>query len=121
MHQVLVGNIAVGKHDRINLVFGNQLFHILFLEDRDAFRIQASCRFGRITAAGNVRNLGGGECDYVLVGIVAEQDIEVVEVPACGAKNQNSLHGHTSREDRFLLHILSHVDGGGCTANHSYG
>ena len=72
MHQVLVGNIAIGKHHRVNLVFGDQVFQIFLFEDRNALRIQASGQFRRIAAAGNVRNLSGGECDYVVVGIITK-------------------------------------------------
>ena len=41
MHQVLVGNVAVGKHHNINLVFGDQLLQIVLFENRNAFGIQA--------------------------------------------------------------------------------
>ncbi len=72
MHQVLVGNVAVGKHHRVDLVFEDQLFHIFFFEDGNALRIQASGKFRRISAAGNVRNLSGSKCDYLVVGIIAK-------------------------------------------------
>ncbi len=72
MHQGLVGNIAIGKHHRVNLVLGDQAFHIFLFEDRNAFRIQASCQLRRITAAGNIGDLSGSECDYLIVGIIAE-------------------------------------------------
>ena len=72
VHQVLVGNIAIGKHHRVNLVFGDQLFHIFLFEDRNPFRIQASGKFRRITAAGNVGNLSGRECDHLVVEIIAK-------------------------------------------------
>ena len=68
MHQVLVGNVAVGKHHSVNLVFGDQIFQIVLFENRNAFGIQRSGKFRRITATGNVRNLSGSECDYVVVG-----------------------------------------------------
>src|SRR5208282_575204 len=103
MHEVLVGNIAIGKHYRINRVFSDQVFQIFLFEDRNALRIQAAGQFRRITTAGNVGNLSGSERNYLVVGIITKYDVEIVEVPAGGTQNQNSLHGHTSSEDRYLV------------------
>ena len=55
-------------------------------------------KFRRIAAAGNIRDLCGCECDYVVGRIIAEENIEIVEVPACGTKNQDALHGYPPGE-----------------------
>ena len=120
MHEVLVRNIAVGKHDRVDLVFGDQFLQIFFFEDRNALRIQAAGKLRRITAAGNVGNLSGSECDYFVVGIITKLDIKVMEVSACGPKNQNFLHRYTSSEDR-LPSIFARSSCGGCTVRHKQG
>ena len=101
MHKILVGNIAVGKHHGINLVFGDQLFHIFFFEDGNAFGIQPSGEFRRISSAGNVGNLSGSECDNLVVGIIPKDDIKIMKVPACSTKNQDSLHSYPSGGDRL--------------------
>src|ERR1022692_2971150 len=72
MHQVLVGNVAVGKRHRINLVLGDQILQIFLFENRNAFWIQGSCKLRRIAAAGNIWNLYGGECNYLVGGIITK-------------------------------------------------
>src|SRR5208282_4126487 len=103
MHEVLVGNIAVGKDHCVNFVFGDQLFEILLFEDGNTFGIEMSGKFRRITASGDVGNLSGGEGDYVIIRIVAKPNVEIVEVSAGGTKNQNSLHRYTSLKIVYLL------------------
>ena len=72
MHQGLVRNVAVGKHHRANLIFGDQLLHIFFFEDGNAIRIEAAGKFRRIAAPRNIGDLSGRECDHLVVGIIAE-------------------------------------------------
>src|SRR5208283_2290930 len=103
MHEVLVGNVAVGKDHFVNFVFGDQLFEILLFEDGNAFRVEVSGKFRRIAASGYVGNLSGGEGYYVIIRIISEADVEIVEVSAGGTKNQNSLHRYTSLKIVYLL------------------
>src|SRR5208282_501580 len=103
MHEVLVGDIAVGKDHRLNLVFGDQFFEILLFEDGNALGIKMTGKFRRITAAGYVGNLSGGEGYYVIIRIISEPDVEIVEVSAGSTKNQNSLHRYTSLKIVYLL------------------
>ena len=72
MHEVLVGNITVGKCHRVNIVFGDQGFHVFFFQDRNALWIQAPSELGGIAAASDVRNLSCRESDYVVVRIIAK-------------------------------------------------
>src|SRR5271167_2165314 len=102
MHEVLVRNVTVGKHYCVDLVFRDQVLQIFFFEDRYALRIQASGKLRRVTAAGYVGNLSGCECYDVIIGIIAKQNVEIMEIPTCRAKNQNSLHRVASIEDCLL-------------------
>ena len=72
MHQVLVGNVAVGKHHRANLILSDQFLDIFLFEDRNAIRIEASGKLRRIAAPRNIGDLSGRECDHLVVGIIAE-------------------------------------------------
>jgi hypothetical protein len=42
-----------------------------------------------------------------------------MEVPACGTKNQDLLHGSPSWEPGFLLRLVSLAYADGCTADHN--
>ncbi len=106
MHEVLVGNIAVGKNDRVNGMLDDQLLQVFLFEDGNAFGIGRPGQFWRVTAVGNVGNLCGGECDYLIAGVVSKYYIEIMEVSACGPKNQELSHDHAPIGDPRLTSYL---------------
>ena len=83
MHQVLVGDIAVGEHHRIHPFVDNQFFQVLLFKNRYPLRIlQTACQLRRVSAVCNVGDLRGGEGNYLVVGIVAKNYVEIMKVPA---------------------------------------
>jgi hypothetical protein len=78
-------DIAIGENRYVNPVFEDQVLQIFLFENRNALRVQTPGKFRRIPAPGDVGNLRGGESHYLVFGIIAKQDVEVVEVPACGS------------------------------------
>ena len=92
VHQVRIGDIAVGEHHSIDIFFGDDLLQIFFLKDGNAFWIEASGEFGWVVTARNIGDLSSGEGHHVIVKILAEYNIKVVKVAACGSKDKNSFH-----------------------------
>src|ERR1019366_9595895 len=83
VHQVLVGDIAVGEHHCLDALVANQFFQVLLFKDRDPGGIlRTACQFRRVAAACNIGGLGGGEGNHLIVGGVAKNDVEIMKVPA---------------------------------------
>ncbi len=65
VHDVLVRHVAVGKHDLVDLQIWIRLYQLAFRVNRDPFRVERSGQSGRILAAFDVRDLGGGKCHHL--------------------------------------------------------
>ena len=98
VHQRGIGNVAVGKHAHINFVVANNALHLVFFQDGDAIGIELSRQLRRVLAPGDVGDLGSGERHHSVVRIVPEHDVEVMEIPACRAENQD-IFGHVRTRD----------------------
>lgn len=94
VHHVLVGHVGVGEDDGVDAVGGDQLFDLAFVVDRDTVGVELAGELGRVLAAVDVGDLGGGESDDLELLVVAEVGVEVMEVASGGAHD----------EDFFLLH-----------------
>jgi hypothetical protein len=83
MHQVLVGDIAVSEHHCLDALVANQFFQVLLFKDWDPGGIlQTACQFRRVAAARNIGDLGGGEGNNLVIGVVTKNDVEIMKVPA---------------------------------------
>ena len=85
VHHVLVRDVRVREHDLVRCVLGDDLLELGLGPDRDAHRIPVPGELVRVDAPLDVRDLGGREGDDLVLGGVAEEDVEVVEVAAGGA------------------------------------
>jgi len=90
MHHRLVRDVAVGEDDLIHAGIPAQRLEVALLEDRNAFGIQGSGERGGIPAAGDAGDLRRGERYDLDRCIVAEHDVEVVEIAACRAQDKNA-------------------------------
>ena len=100
VHHVFVQNVTVREHDVIDLMLADELHQLLFRLDGDSLGIKMSGQLGRIASVIDVRNLGGGEGDDLVCGIVAIQDVEVVKIPPGGTHDEDfSFH----RRDSALI------------------
>jgi len=91
VHYMLIRNITVSKVTDVNLEFFNQIWELFLGEDGNAFRIKFSSKSSRVLSPIDVGNLCGSESNNVEVGIVPVEGIEVMEVPSCGANDDNIL------------------------------
>ena len=96
VHDVLVRHVGIGEDHQIDRQLANQLLDAVLLVDRDAVGVARPGELGRIAAVGDVGDLGGGEADDLERRIVAEADVEIVEVAAGRTHDQ-----HTSRAHRM--------------------
>ena len=94
VHHILVRNIAVGKHHLLDLVLLDQALQVALRVNRDALRVQLAGQLSRVLASFDVGDLGGGEGDHLIIRIVAEEDVEIVEVASRGAHDDRSDGGH---------------------------
>ena len=92
VHEVFVFHVAVGEDDHIDFVLANDTFHLVFFDDRDPLGIFLACEGGGIGLVGDIGDLGGGEGDDLVLRVVAEDNVEVMEVPAGGSENQYFFH-----------------------------
>ncbi len=63
------------------MVFSYQFFKLSFRDNGDAARVKPSRQHGRVTAIGNIGNLGSSKGHHAEFWVLAETNIEVVEVP----------------------------------------
>ena len=79
-------HVAVGEYDLPDLEFPDEKFEFSFFQDRNALGIQRACQRSGITASGNAGNLRRGEGDHLGRPVVAEGEVEIVEVAPGGAE-----------------------------------
>jgi hypothetical protein len=83
MHDIGVGDVAIGKDHHLNSLLRDKALHLLFVSDGYALRIEPASQFGRVAPAGNVGDLGSGEGHNLKLGVMAENDVKVMKVAAC--------------------------------------
>ena len=96
VHDVLVGHVAVGEIDLGHVEFADERVELFLGVDGDAVRIELSGQDGRILAAFDVGNLGGREGHDLEVRVVPEVGVEIVEIPARGAHDDDFFHAYDS-------------------------
>ncbi len=94
VHDGLVGDVAVGEHDRLDPFVADHPLELLLGEDRDPGRMELARQLGRIAPSGDARDLGRGEGHDLDGRIVPVGDVEVVEVAPGGAHDQDSPSAH---------------------------
>ena len=96
VHDVGVGEVAVGEMDVVDLVVGDELVELGLGLDRDALGIELAGQDRGILAALDVRDLRRREGDDPVVGVVTEVGVEVVEVAPGGAHDDDLFHAALS-------------------------
>ena len=91
MHEVYVGDVAIGKDHLVNGLFEDQLFEFLLRVDGNAIGVKGAAQRCRITTVLDARDLSRGERHDFVFGIVTEAKIEGVKISA----------GRTHDEDSF--------------------
>src|SRR4249919_2560220 len=91
MHEVYVGDVAIGKDHLVNGLFEDQLFEFLLRVDGNAVRVKGAAQRCRITTVLDSRDLSGGERHDFVFGIVTEADIESMKISASRAHNHDAL------------------------------
>ena len=82
VHHVLVGDVGIGEDDLVDLLVVDEIAELLLGVDRDPVRIAPPGERRQVGPTGDAGDLGRGEGDDLDLGIVAVNDIEVVEVAA---------------------------------------
>ncbi len=90
-------HIAVGENNAIGFVFGDEIAQLLFGINGDALGIQVSRQGCGVSLVRDARYLGGGEGDDLVLIVVAEGDVEIVEVAPRGAHDDDSGFCHAPR------------------------
>jgi hypothetical protein len=88
---MLIWHITVCVDAIVNFKLVDQPGKILFGMNGNTLGIKASGKLGRILAALDVRNLGGGKGNDVVSVIVPVVGVKVVKIPACRADDDNIL------------------------------
>src|SRR3989304_4760643 len=90
VHDVEVGDVAVGEDDLVDAARPDQVLPALLREDGDAGGVERPGELRRVGAAGDVGDLRRREADDLVGGRVAEDDVEVVEIAAGGAQDEDA-------------------------------
>ncbi len=99
MHQIIVGHITIREHNLIHIMLFDEFRQLLLGIDRNPFGIPRSRQLRWIPPLLNPRNLSGGECHNIIRSVIAEEDIEIMEVSARSAHDQHFSFSH----DRTFL------------------
>ena len=94
----MVREIRVAHDDFADLVLGDQLLEFVLRSDRDPVRVVRPAQRRWIRALIDVGDLGGGDGDDLDVRVVAEDDVEVVEIASTGTEDENPLACHRCLE-----------------------
>jgi hypothetical protein len=94
VHHVLVGHIRVGEDDLVDVVLADQVAELVLGVDRDSVGVELAGEERGIDAPRDVRDLRRSERDDLVVLVPAVDDVEVVEVAAGGACDQDSCALH---------------------------
>ncbi len=92
MHDMLVGDVRVGEDDLIDVSLRDQSGELVLGQDRNPVGISRPRERGRVGPVGDPGDLRRREGDDLDLGIVAIDDVEVVEVAAPGSHDQHSAH-----------------------------
>jgi hypothetical protein len=79
--------VAVGEDHDIHCLLADDLFHAFFFYDWNSLGIKLARQRGRISLIRNIGDLGGGESYDLVFGVVAKDNVKVMEVPAGGSEN----------------------------------
>lgn len=98
VHDGLVTHIAVGEHDRVDALLGDDPTELRLGVDRDALGISRAGQCRRVAPIGDARDLGRREGDDRDTGILAVDDVEVVKIAPCCTHDQDPLLIHRGTE-----------------------
>ncbi len=90
VHHLLMRDVAVGEDDLLDLPITAEGVQLRLVDDRNALGIKHAGELRRIAAAADAGNLRSGERDHLPRRVVAVDDVEVVEVAAGGAEDDDA-------------------------------
>jgi len=90
VHDLGVRQVGVGEDHGVHPLTRDERLQTGLVDDRDAVRIVRPGERGRVGAAVDVGNLRRGERDDLGVGVVAVQDVEVVEVASRSTQDEDA-------------------------------
>ncbi len=90
MHDEGVLDVAVGEHHLVDVPLAADVGEIRFIENGNSVGVASAGERGRIAPTGDARDLGGGEGHDLAGGVVAKDDVEVVEVAAGRAHDEHA-------------------------------
>jgi hypothetical protein len=97
MHDRRVRDIAVGEHHLVHALTDADRLQLHLVDDGDAVRVSRSRQRGRVAAVAQPGNLGLGERDHAHLGVVTVDHVEVVEVAAGRAEDDDPGRHHRTR------------------------
>jgi hypothetical protein len=105
MHDVLVRDVAIRENHLLDLMGFDQGLKLFFRMDGNSFGVEAPRKNGRVFSSLDIRDLSRGESDDPAIGIIAKNDIEIVEVSTRGSHDEHfQRHDDSfSRITRFCL------------------
>ena len=120
MHDLRVRYVAVGEDHCVNAVLVAEKVEIRFVADGDALGVARPGQFRRIAAVGDAGDLRRGEGHHLDGGIVAVDQVEVVEVAPCRAEDEDaSTHAYLRNSRSALRKAIFSATSFGSSASQS--
>ena len=91
-HDRLIRNVAIGEHDVIHLVLGNQRAKLLLRNNGNPLGVARSGEATWVAPPGNIRNLCGGKGNDFAAGVVSITTLKVVKI-ASGCSQYKHMRG----------------------------
>ena len=89
MHHVLVRDVRVREDDLVDALVADEPLELVLGDDRDPGGVAVARQLGRVDAAVDVRDLGGGERDDLDVLAAPVEEVEVVKIAPGGADDDD--------------------------------
>src|SRR5262245_40724861 len=80
VHHVVMRDVAISEDDIAHATLLNDTWQVLLRENGDTLGISRAGQLGGVEPPLDVGDLGRGEGDHLIGGVVAEEDVEVVEI-----------------------------------------
>ena len=90
MHDEGVLDVAVGEHHLVDVPLAADAGELRLIENGNSVGVACARERGGIAPSGDAGDLGGGEGHHLAGRVVAEGDVEVVEVAASRAHDEHA-------------------------------
>ncbi len=107
VHHLDVGHVAIRKNHQVCPVLPDQRRQFLLRVKRDALGVEGPGQLRGVNAVVHQGNLGRGKGRHLILGVVLEQQVEIMKIPAGRAHDYDFFrHAASPRLGQYLRHSI---------------